>query len=450
MKAFVFAALLGTVFSKPVLKFDHSFTNRHGEMKNGTLTINQPTLCDPSVQQLSGYFASGTEGREYFFWFFESRNDPSTDPLVMWLTGGPGCSSILALLTENGPCYVNDNGDGTYLSETSWNSKANAIWVDQPPGTGFSKGYPDTDEEEVAADMYTFLQNFIKAYPKYFDNGFYIFGESYAGHYVPAISYNIFEENSKGGGTNIPLKAFAIGNGLTDPYIQFAYYAQMAYNSTTADHVITDATFNRMTEEIPECQKEISECNQEDTTTNCDDAYGYCIEHEIEPVTETGVNPYNLDEPCTDGGLCYNFTSVGIWLNNETVQSALGVDKEWADCNTVVNEFFEADWMVDYQTKIPPMLDAGIRGLIYAGDLDFICNYMGNQAWALRLNWTYAADFGKAPVNTWSDSTGTACGELRSSNGFNFLQVFNAGHMVPRDQPACALAMMEAWIEDTL
>ena len=246
------------------------------------------------------------------------------------------------------------------------------------------------------------------------------------------------------------MERFAIGNGLTDPYIQFAYYAQMAYNSTTADHVIGKLTFEAMTNAIPDCQSQIEKCNNDGSTDECDTAYEYCTLHELEPVTATGVNPYNLDEPCEVAGLCYNFTNVGIWLNNKTVQTDLGVDKKWEDCNTRVNEYFESDWMVDYQDKLPPMLEDGIEGLIYAGDLDFICNYLGNQAWTLELDWNHADDFKKATPKGWSDSSGTSCGMLRSSNGFNFLQVYNAGHMVPMDQPDCALSMMEEWIEGTL
>jgi len=384
-----------------------------------------------------------------FIGFFESRNDVSSVPLIMWLTGGPGCSSIMALLVENGPCSVNDRADNTILRNTSWNTNANIMWVDQPPGTGFSTGEKDSNEEEVAQDMYTFLQNFIAVFPEYFKNGFYVFGESYAGHYVPAITNKIYVENNAHTGTNIPLKAFAIGNGLTDPYIQFAYYATMAYDSGTAPSVIGKPTYDLMTSAIPQCQYDILHCNDDDTSTNCDDAYTYCTTTELDPVTATGINPYDLRVECGPEPLCYNFSNVDVWLNNETVQSQLGVNKKWEECNNLVDVMFESDWMVDYQTKLPPLLENGIRGLIYAGDQDFICNWLGNQAWALALNWTHQAAFNKTHVEQWLPD-GTWRGNIRSSNGFTFLQVFQAGHMVPMNQPQSAWLMVREYLSGAI
>lgn len=90
-------------------------------------------LCDGTVKSTSGYFSvSELVTKNYFFWFFESRVAPSSDPVVIWLTGGPGCSSQLALLQENGPCKVTEDGQSTTNNPYSWNSNANIMWVDQP------------------------------------------------------------------------------------------------------------------------------------------------------------------------------------------------------------------------------------------------------------------------------------------------------------------------------
>lgn len=73
-----------------------------------------------------------------FFWFFPSRSDPDKDPLVIWLTGGPGCSSELAIFMENGPMSIID-GEAV-KEDISWNNNANLLYVDQPIGTGYSHG----------------------------------------------------------------------------------------------------------------------------------------------------------------------------------------------------------------------------------------------------------------------------------------------------------------------
>lgn len=99
----------------------------------------------------SGLLAIGKKS-DIFYWHFESRSNPTTDPLVIWLTGGPGCSSMLALFTENGPFTIND--DLTLENNPmAWNNNANIVFVDQPVGTGFSHsafGEFVRTEDEVA------------------------------------------------------------------------------------------------------------------------------------------------------------------------------------------------------------------------------------------------------------------------------------------------------------
>jgi carboxypeptidase C (cathepsin A) len=143
-------------------------------------------------------------------------------------------------LQENGP-YILKNGQPT-LNPYSWNSNATIIFVDQPVGTGFS--YADhaydyvKNEDQIATDMYQFLQQFYAAHPEYKKLDFHIFGESYAGHYVPHLGARIVAENRKPGVQFvIPLKGVAIGNGLVDPSVQYGYYGEILYEHGLLDSV---------------------------------------------------------------------------------------------------------------------------------------------------------------------------------------------------------------------
>jgi cathepsin A (carboxypeptidase C) len=112
-----------------------------------------------------------------------------------------------------------------------------------------------------------------------------------------------------------------------------------------------------------------------------------------------------------------------------------------------VNKDFKLDWMVNYQNKLPDMLKDGIDVLIYAGDADFICNWYGNKAWTLTLDWS-----GKDAFNAQEDTAfmvnNAAKGELRSANGFTFFRMYEAGHMTPMDQPEATLQMVNTFIHD--
>ena len=145
--------------------------------------------------------------------------------------------------------------------------------------------------------------------------------------------------------------------------------------------------------------------------------------------------------------LCYDFSNVGVYLAQPEVQKALGVDashSKWSDCNRAVAMAFElaGDWMQAFDKLLPEQLDDGIRVLIYAGDQDYICNWLGNQAWTQALEWTHQKEFQAATADDWNSGAGT----LQTSNGFSFLKVIDAGHMVPRDQPAAALTMLNQFI----
>eukprot|EP01084_Bolivina_argentea_P120315 213248_1 len=449
-------------------KHDYIHSTSNGEDLITTLYTSEPTICDPNVQQYSGYlYAGGKNGtnNSYFYWFFESRNNAPNDPLIMWLQGGPGCSSQIANLVENGPCHIINNGSNindTILNPYSWNSKANLLYVDQPTNTGFSIGSPATKMHEISKDMWIFLKHFYFKFPKYFQNGFFISGESYAGHYIPHIVHYIHKQNKNNPKHKIPLTGFAIGNGLTDPLTQLPFYAQMAYNSSTAinSHFpglpISQTVYKQMENNIQNCIPFIKTCYDTKNRESCHNAtkcFHAIVFHG--EVNATGVNKYNLDIKCEMKHLCYDFIAINNWLNIEIIESIIGINTNmtWKECNSHVRHILEPSGasMSNSRQLIKQPLNDGIRGLIYAGDFDFVCNWLGNQAWTLKLKWNGQKSFVNSKMSQWIVN-GKIVGEIRQGNNtdFSFVRIKNAGHMVPMDQPEIALELINQFISDTL
>mmetsp|Transcript_21668 Transcript_21668/g.53755 ORF Transcript_21668/g.53755 Transcript_21668/m.53755 type:complete len:546 (-) Transcript_21668:863-2500(-) len=421
-------------------------------------------FCDASSKSISGYMdLSGSKfdqsgDKHLFFWMFEKRDseeDVVQDediPLVVWLTGGPGCSSTLALLSENGPCSVNEDGTGTEVNPNSWTEAAHVLWLDQPAGVGFSYGDEnDSGEEMVGEDAYYFFQAFFKAHPEYVNNPLYIIGESYGGHYVPAISHRIWEGNNKLCDDCIELNfaGLAIGNGLTAPEHQYPWYPEMVWNNSHGIKVVDESVYNAMKSAVPACTKLIHQCNAGDSTIDgfaCQAAFITCNMALTSPYQATGLNPYDIRKQCEVRPLCYDFSNVKKWLNMESTKQSLGVDEDhshsWEACNFGINMKFHVDWMKDFGHFVADLLNAGFPALIYAGDVDFICNYLGNEAWTKELVWDHTDEFNKAESHDWSSGAGVA----RASNGLTFLQVVDGGHMVPADQPEVSLDMLKTFL----
>lgn len=115
------------------------------------ISYKEPSICEttPGVKSYSGYvhlpanaLDEAYENQDYqintFFWFLEARKNPHNAPLAIWLNGGPGGSSLYGALVENGPCFVGNDSNSTYLNPWSWNNEVNMLYIDQPNQVGYS------------------------------------------------------------------------------------------------------------------------------------------------------------------------------------------------------------------------------------------------------------------------------------------------------------------------
>jgi carboxypeptidase C (cathepsin A) len=154
---------------------------------------------------------SETEDHNLFYWFF--RSSQSYAPLVIWLNGGPGSSSMFGLWIENGPLRVKKTGTGkddylvTVNPEGSWTEHGNMVFLDQPVGVGFSYGSPILNTMSDGADEFVnFLLAFYNKYPEFKQRKLLITGESYAGKYIPLFATHIQIYNAMNPGRfHIPL-----------------------------------------------------------------------------------------------------------------------------------------------------------------------------------------------------------------------------------------------------
>jgi carboxypeptidase C (cathepsin A) len=398
-----------------------------------------PGLAQPtSFDQYSGTILSNaTYGTELFYWFFESQNDPSTDPLVLWMTGGPGCSSELAIFYENGPFYLDDDGFGGVmvgLNPYSWNLNSNIIFIDQPGGTGFSTpgsraGYVH-NEKEMAIDMYNFLQGWLKTFPQYIGRPFFIFGESYAGHYVPSVGYAITIGNQDRTNIYIPLQSISVGNGMTSPIYQYG-----SYGPFSAGHAMIDKElFDQVQDQYAKCEQ-VLETGDGNPTAACNSILTM-ISNAAGP-----VNEYDVTQTCPpDLPLCYNFSLADVYLNQDDVQATLHVDKKWTSCSLLVHQELAKDWWSRQDYLVPDLLKSGVGVNIYAGINGYICNFIGQELWLNRLDWPYAEDYLNADREIWMVDQLIA-GYRQASHNLAMISVNNAGHMVPMDQPKNSLDM---------
>ncbi|KAH9139170.1 hypothetical protein AeRB84_016555 [Aphanomyces euteiches] len=211
--------------------------------------VPPPFVCD-TTGKASGYVKLPNKlDAHYFYLFFESRDKPETDPLVLWLNGGPGASSMLAFLTENVQSLLVDIQRQRDLEDY------------------------DHTLDDVANNMYLFLQGWLKEHPSFAGRPFFITGERFAGHYGPIIAAKLLTRQPANDEIAIPLQGVAIGNGWTSAIIQTQHQIDLIYENAYGKTIFEDkealATYERSVRAIAVLA---DACNTGHNSTACAEA----------------------------------------------------------------------------------------------------------------------------------------------------------------------------------
>ncbi|KAK2660389.1 hypothetical protein Ddye_006922 [Dipteronia dyeriana] len=402
----------------------------------------QPEGVD--FNQYGGYVTVDPKaGKSLFYYFVESPQDSATKPLVLWLNGGPGCSSLgYGAMIELGPFRVNSDGKTLFRNEYAWNNVANVIFLESPAGVGFSYSnntadYTNSGDKRTAEDSYTFLVNWLERFPQYKTRDFFITGESYAGHYVPQLAYTILSKNKNTNQTVINLKGIAIGNAWIDDENgikgMYDYFWTRALNSDE-----TNAGINK-------------HCNFAN-----DNLSSTCAQYMVQGARELGIiDIYNIYAPLCKSSALKSSSSAGSvkdydpcseiyvnsYLNLAEVQTAFHAKStNWSSCSRL-------GWTDSPTTILPTiqqLIASGIRVWIYSGDMDGRVPVTSSRYSINRLNLSVETAW-----HPWY-SSGEVGGYVVGYKGMTFSTVRGAGHMVPTNQPERALTMISAFLQEKL
>uniref|UniRef100_A0AAY4CC75 Carboxypeptidase n=1 Tax=Denticeps clupeoides TaxID=299321 RepID=A0AAY4CC75_9TELE len=377
------------------------------------LVTSLPGLSEtPTFQHYSGYLQAGS-GKYFHYWFVESQNNPSTDPFILWLNGGPGCSSLEGMLSENGPFHLHDDAT-VYLNPYSWNLVANVLYLESPAGVGFSystTGNYSTSDPQVAEDNYNALLDFFNKFPSFASNNFYIFAESYGGVYGPSLAQYIISNSA-----NINLKGVGVGNGMTNyalndqSLIYFGYYHGL----------FSESLWNQMNQAC--CSG--GSCNfYSNSDSNC----------------------MNIEAAIPGVPMCINGTAMYEWLNNPEVRSALHIPtsvQSWELCSHTVGTLYQRTY-TDMTSFYQSLLQKNLQLLVYNGDVDMACNFLGAKWFVDSLNLQALTQYGP-----WYFEDQIA-GYVQQYKNLTLLTVKGAGHMVPEYKPGPALQLLKNYLANS-
>lgn len=424
----------------------------------------------PTFKQYSGFLYAGGD-RRLHYWYMESQRNPNTDPLLLWLNGGPGASSLIGAMAENGPFRVGKKGKQLFINPYSWNTVANVLYLEAPAGVGFSydpSGVYETNDDKTADDNYLAIQAFFRKFPNLRKREFYVTGESYGGVYVPMLTQRLMKA-PKG----INLRGFVVGNGALDETALGNSLLFFGYH-----HGFFDLdTWTRLIQHCCNGSASPQGCNFVEPKTKTRDLCKAEVAQVNWKMASLPLNPYNIYDDCGADSIllettaramgrtssyhrhlyasarnrsysiplapnCMDLNDVTAYLNRPDVKAALHVESstlEWTSTSEVLH--YNRQYY-DMAPVVKELVDSGcLRSLIYNGDVDMVCNFIGDQWFVTNLGYKNATEY-----QQWLYKKHLA-GFYQSFEGnITYATIRGSGHMVPHDKPAQALHMISQFM----
>ncbi|XP_042174432.1 probable serine carboxypeptidase CPVL [Oncorhynchus tshawytscha] len=401
-------------------------------------------LPGANVKSYAGYL---TVNKKYnsnlYFWFFPAQEWPETAPVLLWLQGGPGGTSMFGLFVEHGPYVVLKNLTVGYR-DYPWTSRYSVLYIDNPVGTGFS--FTDDDrgfaqnQDDVGRDLYSALTQFFQIFSEYQSNDFYATGESYAGKYVPAIGYYIHKHNPIAK-VKINFKGVAIGDGLCDPELMLGGYGDFLYQTGLIDMLQKQYVEQQTASGVQLIQQEkwVAAFEVFDSLLN-----GDILPYPSFFQNATGCTNYFNYLQCQEPADQEYFSQ---FVTLAEVRRSIHVGNLTFHDGSEVEKHLLQDVMKSIKPWLATLMD-NYRVLIYSGQLDVIVAAPLTERFLPTVNWTGADEFNKASRFHWKiqpEDTEVA-GYVRQVGEFYQVIIRGGGHILPYDQPQRSFDMIDRFL----
>ena len=426
-----------------------------------SLPLYNSSFDDIPFKQYAGYIPLPDEDETtMFFWFVESQNSPSTDPISLWLTGGPGDSSLhTAFWDETGPFRLYKDTAYVYDYKWSWNRISSVIYLESPSGVGFSysnksSGYNCSDAK-TAKINYLFLVEFFKIFTQFTSNDFYLTGASYAGHYVPQLAQYIIQHGKQ---DNIAwsVNGLYIGNPATDQdsHIYGSTRNDYAFITFLYEHALLPQVAYIQANKACDWNEFLINCsmNFTDPTQECLDAVKKAREYEPQHWDEANIYASacnNMTDYMNDNG--YNPCEtqwIDPYMNREDVLTAIHAishynsSRPWPD---KPNGWHYQTSHDDITTLYPYFFENEPKWkiTIVSGDVDALVPFIGTQRWIECLHRKVDKD--------WFDwyLDGDIAGIVKVYDGITFQTAKNCGHEIPKYCNEKGFLMFQQYLNGT-
>ncbi|CAN8004896.1 unnamed protein product, partial [Ixodes pacificus] len=370
-------------------------------------------------------------------------------PLLLWLYGGPGKSSMWAQFLENGPVGINATG-GLFKRSKTLQEYASVIYVDQPAGAGLSiiKNYTDPQYyahtlEEMSEMIETFMKQFLRFFPEYIGRSFYIAGESYGARAALGFGERLRctpPENR----VNLTLSGLILGAGFLAPIVDLIDSTEFLYQTSLLNDTGREL--------FKETFAKIRHLSTQNTTLAL-----YLLSSTVFNLRSGGEKSlfqkltgfkvqrsalYSFLPPEVEAYITYSNTSE--FKRSLHVPLNLKIDS----LRPMVALMLCQDFFTDITAKFISALEHQ-NILLYMGQVDTLFPSINFHKYFSTLQWTKKQEFKNAGRNTWSTCRDPrrVAGYITSIEYFSYTLVLNAGHHTTLDEPSSVHHLTSSFIK---